>query len=41
MPEKFYVTDLIQKVVDSSFFIETPKGKVRVVEGSLFHHPNK
>ena len=41
MPEKFYVTDLIQKVVDSSFFVDTPKGKVRVVSGDLFYHPNK
>jgi hypothetical protein len=41
MPEKFYVTDLIQKVVDSSFFVETPKGKERIVEGSLFHYPGK
>ncbi len=41
MPEKFYVTDLIQKVVDSSFFVETPKGKFRVVNGELFHHHGK
>ena len=41
MSEKFYVTDLIKKVVDSSFFVETPKGKFRVVSGELFHHNDK
>jgi len=41
MQEKFYVTDLIQKVIDTSFFVDTPKGRVRVISGELFYYPNK
>ena len=31
-----YVTDLIQKVVDNSFFVQTKKGIYRIVSGNLF-----
>jgi len=41
MQNTYPVTELIQKVVDSSFFVTTPKGTFRVVSGELFHHKGK
>jgi len=41
MANQIPVTNLIQKIVDSSFFVNTPKGKVRVVKGDLFYYPDK
>jgi len=37
----YYVTDLIQKVVDESFFIQTPKGIFRIIDGNWFYYENK
>ncbi len=36
-----YVTDLIQKVIDESFFVETSKGIKRIVSGNWFYHEDK
>jgi hypothetical protein len=36
-----YAIDLIQKVVDESFFVETSKGRFRVISGDWFYHKGK
>jgi hypothetical protein len=41
MQKTYPVIDLLQKVVDNSFFIKTDKDKTRIVKGDLFGHKNK
>ena len=36
MQREYRVQDLIVKVVDESFLVETPRGSIRVVSGTLF-----
>jgi len=41
MQSVFRVDQILEKVIDNSFFVNTPYGKVRVVSGDLVCHPGK
>jgi hypothetical protein len=41
MPKTYYALDLIQKVVDESFFVITEKGKFRIINGDWFFYEGK
>jgi len=37
----FYVTDLIEKVIDESFFVQTSRGVFRIIDGNWFYYEDK
>jgi len=41
MQNSYYVVELLKKVFESSFLVETSEGKVQVVSGNLFEHNGK
>jgi len=41
MQKTYHGINLIQKIVDESFFVETRKGKFRVINGDWIFYPNR